>query len=57
MFYNIKIRKTRKRQGEWEGECIPYYIIYRGEMSLMGLMGLMRWIVGNFFPDRGKSFS
>lgn len=29
MFYNIEIRKIRKRQGEREGESIPYYIYTR----------------------------
>ena len=57
MFYNIKYKQNGTDGENGEGECIPYYIIYRGEMSLMGLMGLMGWIVGNFFPDRGKSFS
>ena len=29
MFYNIEIRKMRKRQGEREGGSAPYYIYTR----------------------------
>ena len=56
MFYNIKIRKTQKRQGEWEGGSIPYYIIYRGDESdgVNGINGVDCGVL--FFCLQGKKF-
>ena len=50
MFYNIKIRKTRKRQGEWEGGCIPYYIYTRAREVKEDIR------MGCFFCLQGKKF-
>ena len=56
MFYNIKIRKTRKRQGEWEGGCIPYYIYTRAREVKEGIrMGCFFLPTGkNVFPNGGE---
>jgi hypothetical protein len=50
MFYNIEIRKMRKRQGEREGGSTPYYIYTRAR----GAKGDTR--MGSFLPTGKKVF-